>query len=88
MQIDLKEGLASEPIEEGMKHLPKTVTFPQYPFITAYNDDDEEEEEDVFMGELLPSNTCESLLSSPALIRHLDCGLWMVSITLGTRKQK
>ena len=26
-----------------MKHLSKAVTFPQYPFITAYDDDGEEE---------------------------------------------
>ena len=44
-QKDVKEGLVSElkPIREGMKHLPKAVTFPQYPSITAYDDDDEEE---------------------------------------------
>ena len=45
MQKDLKEGLVSElkPIREGMKHIPKAVTFPKYPSITAYDDDDEEE---------------------------------------------
>ena len=45
VQTDLKEGLVSElkPIREGMKHLPKAVTFPQYPSITAYDDDGEEE---------------------------------------------
>ena len=45
MQKDWKEGLMSElkPIREGMKHLPKFVTFPQYPSITAYDDDGEEE---------------------------------------------
>ena len=45
MQKDLKEGLVSElkPIREGMKHLPKVVTFSQYPSITAYDDDGEEE---------------------------------------------
>ena len=45
MQKDLKEGLVSElkPIREEMNHLPKAVTFPQYPFITAYDDDGEEE---------------------------------------------
>ena len=33
MQKDLKEGLVSElkPIEEGMKNLPKAITFPQFP---------------------------------------------------------
>ena len=53
MQKDLKEGLVSElkPIREGMKNLPKAVTFPQFPFITAY-DDDGEEEVDVFIGDI------------------------------------
>ena len=33
MQKDLKEGLVSElePIREGMKNLPKAITFPQFP---------------------------------------------------------
>ena len=55
MQKDLKEGHVSElkPIREGMKHLPKAVTFPQFPSITAYDDDDDgEEEEDVFIGDI------------------------------------
>ena len=45
MQKYLKEGLVSElkPIREGMKQLPKAVTFPQYPSITDYDDDGEEE---------------------------------------------
>ena len=32
MQKDLKEGLVSElkPIREGMKNLPKAITFPQF----------------------------------------------------------
>ena len=48
MQKDLKEGLVSElkPIREGMKQLPKAVTFRQYPSITAYDDDDDGEEEE------------------------------------------
>ena len=85
MQKDLKEGLVSElkPIRKGMKHLPKAVTFPQYPSITAYDDDGEEEGKAV-----IAENTCESLLLRPALIRHLDCGIRMVSLTLGARKQK
>ena len=43
MQKDLKEGLVSElkPIREEMKNLPKAITFPQFPFITAYDDDGE-----------------------------------------------
>ena len=42
----MKEGIVSElkPITEGMKNLPKTITFPQFPSITAYDDDDGEEE--------------------------------------------
>ena len=53
MQKDLKEGLVSDlkPIREGMKKLPKAITFPQYPSTTAY-DDDGEEEEDVFIGDI------------------------------------
>ena len=34
-----------------MKHLPKVITFPQFPSITAY-DDDGEEEVDVFIGDI------------------------------------
>ena len=55
MQKDLKEGLVSElkPIREGMKNIPKAITFPQFPSITAYDDDDDgEEEEDVFIGDI------------------------------------
>ena len=53
MQKDLKDGLVSElkRIREGMKNLPKSITFPQYPSITAYYDDGEEEE-DVFIGDI------------------------------------
>ena len=89
MEKDLKEGLVRElkPIREGMKNLPKVITFPQFPSITAYDDDDSEEEEDVFI-EDMPSNTCESLLPCLVRIRHLHCGIRMVSFTSGTRKQK
>ena len=54
MQKDLKEGLVNEltPIREGMKKLQKTITFPQFPSIAAYDDDDGEEEEDVFIGDI------------------------------------
>ena len=54
MQKDLKEGLVSElkPIREGMKNLPKTITFPQFPSITPYDDGDGEEDEDVFIGDI------------------------------------
>ena len=50
---DLKEGLVSElkRIREGMKNLPKAITFPQIPSITAY-DDDVEEEEDAVIGDI------------------------------------
>ena len=53
MQNDLKEGLVSElkPIREGMKNVPRAITFPQFQCITAF-DDDGEEELDVFMGDI------------------------------------
>ena len=53
MQKDLKEGLVSElkPIGEGMKNLPKAITFPQFQFTTAHYDD-HDEEEDVFIGDI------------------------------------
>ena len=53
MQKDLKEGLVSEltPIREGIQNLPKAITVPQFPSITAY-DDDGEGEEDVFIGDI------------------------------------
>ena len=55
MQKYLKEGLVRElkPIREGMKNLPKAITFPQFPSITAYDDDDCEEEEDVFIEDIV-----------------------------------
>ena len=34
-----------------MKNVPKDITFPQFPSITAY-DDDGEEDEDVFIGDI------------------------------------
>ena len=54
MQKDLKDGLVSElkPIREGMKNLPRVITFPQLPSITAY-DDDGEEEENVCIGDIV-----------------------------------
>ena len=54
MQKDLKEGLVSKlkPIRKGMTNLPKTITFPHFPSITAYANDDGEEEEDVFIGDI------------------------------------
>ena len=46
------EGLVSElkPIREGMKNLPKAITFPQFTSITAYDADGEEE--DVLIGDI------------------------------------
>ena len=87
MQKDLKEGLVSElkTIREGMKHLPKAVTFPQYPSITAYDDDGEEE------GKAVIGNIAEQYLRKfPSTfgtnktfgLRDKD-----VSFTLGARKQ-
>ena len=32
-----------KPIRQGMKNLPKALTFQQFPSITAYGDDGEEE---------------------------------------------
>ena len=54
MQKDLKEGLVSElkSIREGMKNIRKAITFPQFPFITAYDDDDGEEKEDIFIRDI------------------------------------
>ena len=54
IQKDLKDGLVSElkRIREGMKNLPRAITFPQFPSITAYHDDDGEEEVDVFIGDI------------------------------------
>ena len=53
MQKDLREGLVSElkPIREGMNNLPKAITFPQFPSISAYSYDSEEEG-DAFIGDI------------------------------------
>ena len=88
MQKDLKEGLVSElkQIREGMKNLPRAITFPQFLSITAY-DDDGEEEVKVFIGDI-----AEQYLRKFASVSGTDktFGLCekMVSFTLGTRKQK
>ena len=68
MQKDLKEGLVGElkPIKEGMKNLPKAVTFPQFPSLTAY-DDDGEEEVNVIMGD-----TAEQYLRKFASVSGAD----------------
>ena len=82
MQKDWKEGLVCElkPIRQGMKNLPKVITFPQFPSITAYD------EEDVFIGDIA-EQYLRKFATRPSLIRHLDCGIRMVSFTLGARKQ-
>ena len=53
MQKDLKEGLVSElkPIREGLKYLQKAITFPQFPYITDY-DDDGEEDNNIFIADI------------------------------------
>ena len=53
MQKESKEGLVSEikAIGEGMKNLPKAITFPQFQSITNYGDDGDEEE-DAFVGDI------------------------------------
>ena len=87
MQKDLEEGLVSElkSIREGMKHLPKSVTFPQYPSITAYSDDGEEEWVAV-IGEVA-EQYLRKFVPSLALIRPLECEIRMLSFAVGTRKQ-
>ena len=69
MQKDLKEGLVSElkPIREGMKNLPKAITFTQFSSITAYDDDDGKEEEDVFIGDI-----AEQYLRKIAIVSGAD----------------
>ena len=68
MQKDLKECLVSElkPIREGMKHLPKAITFPQYLSITAYDDDGEEE------GKAVIENIPEQYLRKFATVSGAD----------------
>ena len=68
-----------------MNNLPRAITFPQFPSITAYNDDGEGEEE-VFM-EDIAKQYLQSLIPRLAQIKHVDCGIRMVSFTLGERKQ-
>ena len=87
MQKDLKEGLASElkPIRERMKNLPKAITFPQFPSITA-NSNDNEEEGDAIVGDIA-QQYLRKLLLCMALIWPLDCEISRVSFTLGIRKQ-
>ena len=88
MHKDLK-GLVSElkPIREGMKNLPKAITYPQFPSIIAYDDDDGEEEEDVFIGDIA-QQYLRKFATVSEQIRRFDCGIRMVSFPFGTRKQK
>ena len=80
MQKYLKEGLVSElkPIRERMKNLPKAITFPQYPSITAY-DDDGEEEEDLFIEDIAEQYLPKFAFKS-GTDWQLDCGIKMVSL--------
>ena len=88
MQTDLKEGLVSElkPIREGMKNLPKAVTFPQFPSMTAY-DDDGEKEVDVFIGDIA-EQYLRMFASKSGTDKTYGCGIRMIRFTLATRKHK
>ena len=85
MQKDLKEGLVSElkPIREGIKNLPKAITFPQFPSITAYHDDGEENK-DVFAGDIA-QQYLRKFASKSGTDMTFGCGIRMVSFTLRTR---
>ena len=87
MQTYLKEGLVSElkPIREGMKNLPKAITFSQFSSITAY-DDDVEEEEDVLIWDIAEQYLWKFATVSGA-DKNLEWGIRMVSFKLGTRTQ-
>ena len=89
MQIDLTEGLVSElkPIREGMKNLPKAITFPQFSSITTYDDDDGEEEEDVFIGDIA-EQYLRKFASKSGTDKTFGCGIRIIRFTLGTRKQQ
>ena len=86
MQKDLKEGLVSEmkPIKEGIKNVPKSITFPQFLSIRA-DDDDGEEEVDVFMGDIA-EQYLQKFASVCGADKTFGFGIRMVSCTLGTRK--
>ena len=63
-----------------MKNLPKAITFPQFPSITAYDDDDDsEEEEDVLIGDIEEQYLRKCVLCL-VQIRRLDCGIRMVGL--------
>ena len=88
MQKDLKEGFVSElkPIREGMKNLPRAITFHKFPSTTAYDDYDDEEEVDVFIRHIA-EQYLRKFASASKQIKHLNCAIRMVSFTLGTRQQ-
>ena len=82
MQKDLQEGLGSElkPIRDGMKNLPKAITFPQFPSITAFDDDDDsEEEEDVFIGDIA-EQYMRKLATVSGADKTFECGIKMVGL--------
>ena len=70
-----------------MNNLPKAITFPQFPSITAYDDGDGEEEEDVFIGDI-----AEQYLRKFATVSGSDKKFGLRDndgkFTLGTRTQK
>ena len=72
-----------KPIREGMKNLPKAITFRQFPSITAYDDDGEE---DAVLGEIA-EQYFRKFASTSVTDKRLDCGIRMASFTLGARKQ-
>ena len=55
-----------------MKNLPKAITFPQFPSITAYDGDDGEEEEDVFIWDI-----AEQYLRKFATLSGADKTFWL-----------
>ena len=81
MLKELKESKIKS-IREGMKNLPKAITFPQFLSMVMIV-----KTKGLHSYEILPNNTCQSLLPCLALIRPLDCGIRMVSFTLGTSKK-
>ena len=88
MQKDLKEGLVSElkPIREGIKNLPKAITFPQFPSITAY-DDDGEEDEDVVIWDIA-EQYLRKFASTSGTEKAFGLRDKNGKFTLGARKQK
>ena len=70
-----------------MKNLPTTITFSQFPGITAYDDDAGEEEDDVFIGDIV-EHYFRKLATMSEADNTFGLRIRMVSFTLGTRKQK